>query len=36
MNLIAVSLTQYTDFYQIKNETDKPVCVEKRLHIAKL
>ena len=29
MNLIAVILTQYWFFYEIKNETDKPVCVEK-------
>ena len=28
MNLIAVIFTQYW-FYQIKNEKDKPVCVEK-------
>ena len=29
MNLIAVILTQYWFFYEIKNEKDKLVCVEK-------
>ena len=29
MNLIAVILTQYWFFHEIKNEKDKPVCVEK-------